>query len=545
MKHKHAYLFVFNLLLAMLLVACGGGEESVEEVEEAPIEEEVAEAGRTKAPVEEADDSGSKIITIASINDSTNIDPRSNYDLGLATIAQQYETLTYFNPPGSAEAISPLLAESWEANEDRTEWTFTLKQGVKFHDGTDFNADAVKAVVEGVRDGYYATSWIFRPVVDIEIIDDYTIKFTNEYPAALDLIFSSAYGAWMVSLEGMAQDSEWFQAGNNAGTGPYKITNREPGTRIVMERHEEYWRGWNDNKFETVVFEFIPDPTVREQMIRSGDIDLTGGLNPDNIPSLQEAEGVDVKIESSYQNLFIYINHAKKGPLQSQKVRQALTLSYPYEEVLANINGGFGTPAGGIISSSMWGADESVRLTQDLEAAKALLAEAGYPDGGVSLEYWALEGDPLYEQIAELWIPPLRDLGIELTIRVIEGNTAFELAQYDPENALDLMGFFWFPTYVTPFDAMFSLFVTAEYFNLGFYSNKEFESLLFEGQALTASDRDAAIELFQQANRILVEDAAAIFVMDSPTIWTIRDELKGDHYNPAYTVVMPVYDLER
>ncbi len=93
MKHKHAYLFVFSLLLAMQLVACGGGEEQVEEVQEAPPTEEEKQEP-TEAPVEEAADSGSKIFTIAWINDSTDIDPRSNYDLGLATIAQQYETLT-------------------------------------------------------------------------------------------------------------------------------------------------------------------------------------------------------------------------------------------------------------------------------------------------------------------------------------------------------------------------------------------------------------------------------------------------------------------
>ncbi len=107
------------------------------------------------------------------------------------------------------------------------------------------------------------------------------------------------------------------------------------------------------------------------------------------------------------------------------------------------------------------------------------------------------------------------------------------------------MGFFWFPSYVSPFDPLFSPFATGEYLNLGFYSNEEFDSLLFEGDALTASDRDAAIEVFQQANRMLVEDAAAIFVMDSPTIWTIRDDLKGYHYNPAYGIVVPLYDLER
>ena len=179
----------------------------------------------------------------------------------------------------------------------------------------------------------------------------------------------------------MDQEGSWFARNSSVGTGPYKIASREPGTRIVLEQHTEYWGGWNDNKFETVAIEIVENTTVREQMIRS---------------------------------------------------------------------------------------------------------------------------------------------------------TAVESAQADPENAHDFIFLQWFPTYVTPFDPMFSPFANDQYFNLSFYSNPDFEDLLFGGDGITATDRDGAIEMFQQVNKMLIDEVAAIFIMDSPYLWQIRDDLSGYQYSPSY-----------
>ncbi len=459
-------------------------------------------------------------------------------------MGQAYETLTHYNPPGSDVEISPELALSWESSDDAMEWTFVLRQDVTFHDGEPFNAAAVKALVENVRDSDFATSWVFGPIAEIEVVDDHTIKFTNEWPAKLDLIFSSAFGAWMVSPNALENGADWFAEGRTAGTGPYQITSRETGARIVMERYEDYWGGWEGNKFDTVVFEYVADPTVREQMIRSGDADLTRELDFENIASLQEEDGVSVKIEPSYANQFIMLNTAK-APLDNVLVRQALAASYPYEEVIANLVGGLATPAVGAIPQSMWGAAGAGFPAQDLDKAKELLAEAGMPDGGFEIEYWAYEGDPTNEQLGEVWVPALRELGIDLNITVIDFNAAMDAFWNDPESAHHAVSLNWFPTYVTPFDPLFSPFATDEYFNVAAYSNEEFEGLIFDADAETALNEEAAIDLFQQANQILIDDAAAIFAYDMPMVWEIRSDLSGYYYSPAYGTVVQVYDLER
>ena len=521
-SRKNIFLLLVGMLLAMMLVACGG-----------TADEAAPEA-----------DAGPMIFTWAEAVDPFDIDPRTSYDgQGLPVLGQAYETLTHFNPPGSSEEISPELALSWESNEDATEWTFVLRQDVTFHDGEPFNAAAVKALVENVRDSDFATSWVFGPIMEIEVVDDHTVKFINEWPAKLDLIFSSAFGAWMVSPNALANGPEWFAEGNSAGTGPYKIASRETGARIVMERHEEYWGGWNDDKFDTVVFEYVADPTVREQMIRSGDADLTRELDFENLKSLGEEDGVAVKVEPSYANQFIMLNNARP-PLDNPLVRQALAASYPYQEVLDNLVGGLATPAVGAIPQSMWGADGDGFPVQDMDKARELLAEAGMSDG-FEMEYWAYEGDPTNEQIGEVWVPALRELGIELNITVIDFNAAMESFWNDPSAAHHAVALNWFPTYVTPFDPLFSPFATEEYFNVAAYSNPEFEDLIFGADAETALNQDSAIQMFQEANQMLIDDAAAIFAYDMPMVWEIRDDLEGYYYSPAYGTVVQVYDLER
>ncbi len=527
MSKKNIYmLMVLGLISAFVLAACGGAT-----VADAPAEEEAA-------------DEGPKIFTWVDPIDPFDIDPRTSYDgQGLPVIGQGYETLTHYNPPGSEEEISPELATSWESAEDGTVWTFNLREGVKFHDGEDFNAEAVKALVENVRDSDFATSWIFGAIIEIEVVDDYTIKFTTEYPSKLDLVFSSAFGAWMVSPAALGNDATWFAEGNSAGTGPYKIASREAGARIVLERFEDYWGGWEGDKFDTVVFEYVADATVREQMLRSGDGDITRELDFENLASMQEADGVDVKIEPAYVNQFIMLNNARP-PLDNVMVRQALTASFPYQDVLDNLAGGLGTPAGGAIPQSMWGADADAVQSQDLEKAAALLAEAGFADG-FEMDYWAYEGNPIDEQLGEVWAPVLRELGIELNITVIDFNAAMEAFWNDPATAHHAVSLNWFPTYVTPFDPLFSPFSTGEYFNIAAYDNPDFTDTLFFGDELTATDQAAAIEQFQMANQMLIDDAAAVFAYDYPQVWYMRNDMGGYYYSPAYSALVKVYNLTR
>jgi peptide/nickel transport system substrate-binding protein len=484
------------------------------------------------------------VLSVAIISDPDDTDPRSGYDnFAQSVLYHMYEALTYYNRPGSKEEIGPWLATSWESNKDKTQWTFHLRKGVKFHDGTDFNAAAVKYTIENTVAEKMAPAWIYSPIKSIEVVDEHTIKFTCKAPAQLDLILSSGFGAWMISPSA-TNTVKWFNAGNSSGTGPYKFASRVPGTRIIMGHHKDYWGGWEEGQFTSIIFDIISDATVREQMLRSGDIDVAYELNHDSIESLKQAPGVAVHIEPVFQTYFLEVNF-KRPLLDNLKVRQALTHSFPYKTVMAGVFGGRGTRASGLIPQNMWGANPDLAVAQDLGKAKKLLAEAGHPNGGFTLELWAQEGNALYKNIGELWQPELAKLGIKLDIRVLSFNTITTKAENDPEHAFDLMGQDWYPTYVTPTDFFYSVFHTGEFFNFGHYSNPAFDDLVLKADDLTASDRAGSIELFKQAGKMLADDVGAIFMFDAPQIFTIRDDLKGFEFSPGYTAAFPYYKLKR
>ena len=517
-------ILALSIVLTLVFSACTSRSESTPEPAPEPVQQ--------------------NILTVAFVDDVSDVDPRSSYDSGgLSVLYHMYEALTFYNPPGSEEEISPWLATSWESNEDKTEWTFHLRKEVKFHDGADFNAEAVKYTIENVKDGGFAPSWIFSAIESMEAVDEYTIKFTCSGPTALDLILSSAFGAWMISPSSPA-DPEWFNDGNSSGTGPYKFASREVGTRLVLEHHEDYWGGWQKGQFTTIVFNMIEDATVREQMIRSGEADVVYDINPDSLASLMEGDGVEVKIEPAYVCYFMHIN-TKRPPLDDVRVRQALAHSYPYEAVRASLLGGLGTKASGFVPQILWGSHPDISVEYNLEKAKELLTEAGYPEGGFDLVYWAFEGSPLYTQLAELWLPELEKLGVNLEIQSLNGEAIYEKATTDPEHAHDFLGNNWFPTYVTPLDFLVSPFATEQPINFSYYANSEFDDLLWLGDSQTAMDREAAIETFQKAGKMLVDDAAGIFVMDAPQIFVLRDDLSGYTYSPAYSCVFPYYNLRR
>jgi len=497
--------------------------------------------------VQNEDVSGAKagnIGTFAFFADLANIDPRSNYDYEVGVLANIFETLTFYDPQANGDLVVPKLAVSWESNENFTEWIFHLRGGVKFHDGTEFNAEAVKSSIEAVMYSDYPTSFLYLPVLELEVVDELTVKFVLEYGAALDLILSSAFGAWMVSPNDIQKEAEWFNSGNGAGTGPYKYNSFEPNQRLVMKKFDEYWGGWEDSQFATVVYEIVEDSTVREQMIRSGDADVTWALAYDSYATL-EGSGAKVNVDPAFQNLIIEMN-TFKPPLDNPVVRQALAYSFPYDKIVDNLYGGYATQSIGYIPAGMWGHDSSLhQYSYDLEKARELLAEAGYPDGGFELTEIVESSASEDILMAELWQAELAQLGITLNIRTM-GFEAWlescfcgaEAAEYDLWNSL------WFPAYVTPFDFMYNTFVSESIYDCSFYFNEDFEIAVFDGDALS-TDIEAASEQFSLAQEILLEDSPAIFVLDLPQVMAVRDDIKGFSTNPGYGGVVFWYNLRR
>lgn len=476
------------------------------------------------------------------------LDPAVSYSGEHVVLANCYETLTFYNPPGSTEMLSPKLATRWETNDDATEWVFYLREGVKFHSGNPFNAAAVKAAIENTRAVGTGAAYIWDAVQEIEVVDDYTIRFKLSYPAPLDLIASATYAAWMYDAQVYAEKgTEWFNAGHCAGTGPYMIESWERNTRLIMTRNEDYWGGWREGQFDKVVFELTEDNTVLQQKIEAGTAHFTYNIPPDNLPMVEANPEIVAHKTPSFQNLVGLLN-TQKPPLDNKVVRQALSYSVPYSQFVEGVLQGRGTQARGVVPVGMWGhGDDLFQYSHDLDKARELLAEAGYPNGGFNLLYTYAAGDFDQQQLGELWKAELAKLGINLEVQGLNWDAQWDLAKSDPKKAQDIFVMYWWGDYVSPYSFLYSMFHSEDeiLFNLGYYRNPEYDALIEEGNRLSGSNRQKAEELFIEAQKILIEDAAALFFYDVTPVHLMRKGIEGYVDNPAYPHVVFVYDLTR
>ncbi|MXW85701.1 MAG: ABC transporter substrate-binding protein [Boseongicola sp. SB0673_bin_14] len=486
------------------------------------------------------------ILTIASPAGFPDLDPATSFSNDGAVLANAYETLTRYVPDmsGGSGTVEPVLAESWSSSDDGLTWTFRLRGGVSFSDGAEFNAASVKASIERTQAIGGGAAFIWSPVEAIETPDDMTVVMKLAWPQPMDVTASAGFAAWIMSPNAVDKDNAWFNAGNSAGTGPYVISRYEPGQRLIMERNKGYWGG-DAGGFENIVFEIIEDSVLAQSMLESGQADWATNLPFENIAGLEARPGVTAHVNPSFQNLFGLLN-VRRPPLDDVRVRRALALAFPYDDVIAAGTEGLGSRSMGIIPPGIWGHDTDAPVpSTDLAAAKALLDEAAVSDVALTMTYGT--GDALQQLAGELWRANLSALGIDLVLQPMAWEAQWELAKANPETAQDIFVMYWWPTYVTPYDFLFSLFNSEDepFFNLGYYSNPEFDAVLDEANVLSNSDRAASEERFRQANRVVVEDAAAVFMLDMPNVHFTRSDIEGYVDNPAYGHVVFANELRR
>jgi peptide/nickel transport system substrate-binding protein len=544
------------LLAALLTAQCAPQATALPEqpATEAPAQpaatEAPAEPAATEAPAQPASGevTRSEVFVYAHPTTFPDLNPATSYSNDLVVMANCYETLTFYNAPGSSEVLSPKLATSWESNADSTEWTFKLREGVTFQDGEPFNAEAVKYSIEKIKELAIGASYIWDAVSEIQVVDDYTIKFVLSYAAPLDLVASASYSAWMFSPKAYEeQGADWFNEGHCAGTGPYTIESYERGARLVMTRFDDYWGGWQESQFKKVVFELTEDPVVLQQKIESGEADFTYSVAPDNLPALEARDDLVVYRNPSFVNLLGLYNTVKP-PLDDPMVRQALSYSFPYDQLMQGVMTDRATQAYGPVPVEMWGSSTDLpQYHYNLDKAKQLLSDAGYPDGGFKLLYTFATGDLDEQQVGELWKAELAKLGIELEIQGLNWEAQWDLGKSDPQKAQDIFVMYWWPDLISPYSFLYSMFHSEDetLFNLAYYKNPEFDAMIDQANEITGADREKATQMFIDAQKILIDQAVAIFYYDVADVHIARADVKGYVDNPAYPHVAFVYQMSR
>ncbi|MBI3761999.1 MAG: ABC transporter substrate-binding protein [Chloroflexi bacterium] len=548
MKHKTMFLSILLTVGTLLLDACGGAATTAAPATAPPTKPPTTvapTAAPTAVPTPEPTSFDDGALTYAMYADVDDWDPSSSFSLGVVPLANIYETLLWYNGPGAAEQFTPGLATEWSVSSDGLTWTFKIRAGAKFHDGEPVNAAAVKYSIERTMGLGEGAAYIWGPVDSIEAPDDTTVAFHLKSPAPIDLIASSQYGAYIMSPKSAEQGKEWFNQGNDAGSGPYRLKSWEAGQQITLVRFDDYWGGWEGRHFSTILLPIVTESSTMVQMIEGGEADFASLVPVDSIPGLQQNADVEVVIAPSWKNSMFLIN-TQKPPTDNVKFRQALAYAWDYEKVVNDVYNGMAEAALGPIPKTMWGHDDKLTpYTFDLDKAKALLEESGVPSSEWKITAQYIGTSKGYENSLLLFQSNLAKIGVTLELAPGPWTTIWANAR-NLETAPNLQSMTWWPTYPTPNDWLIGMFHTEEkaLFNLSHYSNPEVDALIDEGMAVEGADRAKAIANYGKVQQILMDDAVAIFYADVKTALPTRKSVTGFTPNPAYETVF-FYNLSR
>jgi peptide/nickel transport system substrate-binding protein len=455
-------------------------------------------------------------------------------------MVNMYEKLITPNPDGT---LSPGLATSWESSSDALTWTFQLRDGVKFHGGDDLTAEAVKQSIEAYKE-YGSAGFIWDAVESIDTPDDLTVVLNLSYPAAIDLIASAAWGSWIVSPTGLAAraaDETYWETGLGDGTGPYKLDSYRPDQDATFSRFDDYWGGWDGSHYSGVIVSITPEATLQLQKLQGGEADVVQDVPAQALESL--ANDPNFTIEGpfpTWENQNMWFNTKRPG-LDNKLVRQALSWATPYEDIIEVGPLGNASQAHSAVPAGVFPFDESVpQYTYDLDRARDLMAQAGFPDGGINIELTITQENQAQQRYAPLIKESFAELGVEVTITsmlFIEQRTRMRSAiETERQDAYIQQ---YAPTYADAgIDNLAEFFKcepdTEPHGNRSYWCNPAYDELIDEAILATATDKDRAQELYNEAMNMLYDEAPAAFLFDLQTQQVVPKAVGGYVYNLNY-----------
>jgi len=437
--------------------------------------------------------------------------------------------------------IEPVLAERWETSPDGLQWTFFLRPNVTFHDGTPFDAEAVKINYERmmVPDSpwYYDQAWhgtyAFAYTTAVDVLDPLTIRFTNSQPVGEFLgLMGDYYFCGIISPTRLKEVGNEGIVQQPAGTGPFRFVERIEGERTVFERNEEYWgeKAWLDR----VIVRPILEDQARVVALQSGEIDLMSDPPPDTIQSLVDA-GYTLSMGEAPHVAYYHI-HFKNEFGQNPLVRQAVSHAIDRQTIASALFLDTALPAYGILSPGMPAWDPSFQAhPYDPQKARDLLAQAGYPDGFKTKIAAAptASGWPLAGVVAQYMQRNLQDVGIEVELELTEWVTYVTGITWSERSDLFAYGTAW----GMPMNFFLNIIAESTYFSEAampaFYTyyntkenpNTELDRFLIEGARET--DPERANELYRQANAKIMSDVGYLPITHDKLPHLMRPQVKG------------------
>lgn len=507
------------LTLALVLTGCGGNSVSPK-----------TEGQATQQPqTETVSKSKNNTIIVGRGGDSVSLDPVAESDGESHKITENiFETLVGYEKDNTS--IIPGLAEKWDISQDGLTYTFHLRQGVKFHDGTDFNAEAVKFNFDRWMDknnpyhskeGFPYYNDMFggykgdkTHVIDsVNAVDPYTveIKLTRHLAPFLSNLGMGSFA--MASPEAIKKYGDKFLE-HPVGTGPFVFTEWKRNDSITLDKNPNYWKQGLP-KLDRVIFKVIPENSSRLTALQSGEIDLMDGLNPDDLTTVEKNKELQIFTRPSMNVGFLGFNTEKK-PFDNPGVRNAIGHAINKHGIVEAFFGGKAVEAVNPMPPSIWGHNDNLKdRGYDLEKAKQMLAEAGFPNG-FKTEIWAMPVARPYmtdgPKIAEAIQQDLKKIGIETQIITMDWATYLDRVKKG-EQTMYLLG--WTGDNGDP-DNFLNVFFNKNNIpgnNDTRYQNEEVQTLLEEAQSEV--DQEKRAEMYKKIQEIVFRDAPLIPLVHS------------------------------
>jgi ABC-type transport system substrate-binding protein len=502
---------------------------------------------------------GGDTLTLVTNRTPSDLDPHSAYDAGSGVLLQgPFEGLIRLKP-GNADEYLPVLAESWTANADQSVWTFQLREGVVFHDGTPFDAEAARASFERIFGLGLAPSTVLSRFIDdpgqVSAPASHTLVFGLGRPSPrFETALSSAYGTAIVNVGALGAhevDGDWGHAWAQAnsegvGTGPYRVVEFDFENGAVLEPFAEYWGGWRDGQFAQVRIRIVVEPETRRALLENGEADIATTMPLGSIRELEQHP--DLLIDRRYTLAVTYLAMTVAGPLASPAARQACCWAFPYDEVIEGVYEDFAKRAAGPVAELTRGFDPATfRYETDLERARELLREANVPEGTVLTTLFPA-GNQESVTIMELFQANLAQIGITLDIQLVDFATYVGIAFGDmpAEERPSFFPAFWQPDYNDAWNQLWPQISCAAWQNgnVGHYCDERVESLL--DMARDAEDPAVYQEAVGEVQQIVTrDDPAAIYLAQAQWLTVLRRDVGGFEPDLVAAGLFDFYALHR
>lgn len=512
MKKKYLISGITALLVSVALSACGGDKNAGGTSAGETKQDESTVAGTSNTLSEGTPVPGGSVV-FGMTQDLASLDPHPETDAGTRDVVfNLYEGLV---KPASDGSLVPAVASDYTISEDAKIFTFTLRDGITFHDGTQVTVEDVKYSIDRYAE-IQGESSAFSMLSEVALRDDRT----------LEVILKEGDPEFITELAlAIIPASNGDPAGNPVGTGPFKFVSYTPGQNLVLEKYDGYWKD-GVPYLDKAEFKFTPDVDTAFMELQAGTIDILKYLTTAQAQNLSSEYNL---VEGSMNLVHgMYLNSGYE-PLSDARVRQALCYAVDRNAINQFLFEGKSRIIGSNMIPNMtkyYEPQAEAVYTYDVEMAKELLAQAGYPDG-FDLEITVPSSYSQHVDTAQIIADQLSQAGVKTTIKQVEWSTWLEEVYKNGQFEATVIGF---DGTLAP-GKMLQRYVSGDGKNFMHYSNAEFDRIFKEAYE-TVDDNEKTVK-YKEAQMILARDAAAVYIEDPANLVAVNKKFGGYTFYPT------------